>query len=118
MQLGDTFILASGHLWMVLSDPSAHAGSFVFANLTSDARRAGTDCELNCGDHPWVTKKCYVNFGDAKEVTPLHEAAMVPFIATKIITKHFPLEPAVLHRIVAAAKVSKALAQNLKKYFL
>lgn len=118
MQAGDTFIIANAHLWMVLSDPSSHGGCFVFANLTTDSRRAGTDCELNCGDHPWVTRKCYVNFGDAYEVTPEHEARMAVFIASNGIVRHLPLEPAILQRIVAAAKVSKALAKNLQKYFI
>jgi hypothetical protein len=117
MQAGDTFLLGGGHLWIVLSDPSAHAGCFVFANLTSDYLRAGTHCELNSGDHPWVKKKCYVNFGDAYEVTPVEEARMAAFITSGAITRHVPLGPAILQKIVAAAKTSKALPKILKKYF-
>jgi hypothetical protein len=117
MQAGDTFLLGGGHLWMVLTDPPLHAGFFVFANLTSDSLRAGTHCELNFGDHPWVKKKCYVNFGDAYEVTPANEVIMTSFIESGAITRHVPLAQTVLSRIIAAAKTSTALPKNLKKYF-
>jgi hypothetical protein len=117
-EFGDTFTLANAHLWIVISDPNAHSGNFVIANLTSDSRRAGTECELNKGEHPWVIKQSFVNFGDAREVTPVEEAKMIVFVGTRDVRQHSPLDPAVLQKIVTAAKSSRALALNLKKYFL
>ena len=75
VQLGDTFLLGqASHLWVVISDPKKHAGEFVLVNITTDAFRAGKDCELNVGDHQWIRHKSYVNFGDARKVTPQEEA--------------------------------------------
>src|SRR5712664_1838063 len=97
MQLGDTFILGQGgHLWIVISDPARNAGNFIIANLTTDSRRAGTECELNKGDHHWVTQKCFVNFGDAREVSPKEEAQIVAYMAAGTIKKHFPIDQKVL----------------------
>lgn len=118
IQAGDTFIMGTGgHLWIVLSDPSKNCGSFVMTNLTSDRRRSGSDCELNVGDHPWISHKCYVSFGDAREVNQEQASDIQRFMKVGSIEKQFPLEPKILQRIVSAAKVSTALTIALKKYF-
>jgi hypothetical protein len=117
MQLGDTFILGQGgHLWIVISDPAKHAGKFVIVNLTTDVFRAGKDCELNPGDHQWITAKCYVNFGDAREVSPKEEAKIVTHMGTGAITKHYPMKLAILQKIISAGRQSKALARGLLLY--
>jgi hypothetical protein len=118
MKLGDTFIIGEGgHLWIVISDPAKHSSKFVIANLTTDANRAGTDCELNRGDHQWIKEKCYVNFADAREVTPVEEARMRESIVAGTIARHFPMKIAILQRILTAAKKSKALPTGLRNYF-
>lgn len=69
IQLGDTFYWKDGgHLWVVISDPSAHQGEFVIVNLTGDLFRAGRECVLQVGDHQWVTKETYVYYGLAKKM--------------------------------------------------
>ncbi len=115
MQLGDTFVI--DHLWIVVSDPAKHAGKFIIVNLTTDIFRAGKECELNPGDHQWIKQKCYVSFADAREVSPKEEAKISAYMTAGTITKHFPMNPAILQKIVAAAKQSKALAVGLRKYF-
>ncbi len=118
MKLGDTFILVQGgHLWIVISDPSKHSSKFVIANLTTDANRAGTDCQLNRGDHEWIREKCYLNFGDAREVGLKEAAKMMELINDGTISKHYPMKDAVLQKIIAAAKQSKALPTGLRCYF-
>jgi hypothetical protein len=118
MQCGDTFVLGDGgHLWIVISDPVKHAGNFVIANLTTDVNRAGKDCELNKGDHQWIKHKSFVNFSDAREVNLKEEACMIALIAAGHIRQHFPMNPAILQKIITAAKTSKALKTGLKKYF-
>ena len=117
MQLGDTFILGQGgHLWIVISDPGKHAGKFIIVNLTTDVFRAGKDCELNPGDHQWITAKSYVNFGDAREVSPKEEAKIVAYMAAGTIKKHFPMNSVILQKIVAAGKQSKALPTGFLAY--
>lgn len=119
MQLGDTFLFNVGkaHLWIVVSDPFKHAGSFIIVNLTTDSRRAGTDCELNTEDHPWIREKCWVNFGDAEEVTPAEEAKLLTFMASGTINKNHPMNAAVLAKITVIAKATKALKIKYRKYF-
>lgn len=117
IQLGDTFILGErGHLWIVISEPTKHAGHFVIVNLTTDVFRAGCDCELNPGDHQWITEKCYVTFGDARKVGPKEAAQILAYMAAGTITKHFPMNASVLQKIIAAGKQSKALPTGLLVY--
>jgi hypothetical protein len=115
MQFGDTFVLT--HLWIVISDPAKHSGNFLIANLTTNVARAGTDCELNQGDHTWITHKCFVSFADAREVFPKEELKIITLMAAGNIKKHFPMEPKILQRIVTSAGKSKALRIEYKKYF-
>ena len=114
VQLGDTFLLGQGsHLWIVISDPAKHNGEFVIVNVTSDEFRAGKECELNVGDHQWVKHKSYVSFGDARRVTPAEDAKIQLYISQGHMKQHFPVKKAVLQRIIAAAKTSKAIPTDL-----
>jgi hypothetical protein len=58
------------HLFLVISDPTAHNRAFIIVNLTSDVLRAGKECVLNVGDHPRITKESFIAFADALEITP------------------------------------------------
>jgi len=105
-----------GHLWVVISDPAQHDGEYIIANLTTDQFRAGKDCELNPGDHPWITEKCFVSFGDARKVTPAEDAKIATHMATKGIRKQFPVSAAALQKIVTAGKKSRALPGGFLAY--
>ena len=113
MQIGDTFYWGDGgHLWVVISDPSCHDGEFIMVNLTKDVFRAGKECELIVGDHRWIREKTYVSFGDAKKVGPREAVNLEKSIANGVIRTHYPMKPAVLQKIVSAAKESKALPEE------
>lgn len=79
--------------------------------------RAGNECELNKGDHGWIVCKCFVNFGDAQEVTPAEEVKIAALINAKQITPHPQMNVTILQKIAVAAKSSKAIKIGLKKYF-
>lgn len=115
VQFGDTFVIQ--HLWIVASDPAANSGKFIIFNITTDRSRAGTDCELTPSDHPWITEKSYVSFGDAREVSPKEELKLLELMNGGTIRKHYPLKKTVLQRIVNAAKTSRALPLRFKNYF-
>ena len=73
LQAGDTFKAADrsveSHVWVILSDPRAHAGyPVLIANLTS--WRSGMDeaCVLHRGDHPLVSRKTCMNYRDSRLV--------------------------------------------------
>jgi hypothetical protein len=117
IQLGDTILFApNGHLWIVISDSSKHAGNFLIVNLTTDIFRAGAECELNPSDHQWIREKCYVTFGDARKVSPKEESLILAHMGTGTITKHFPVRSTVLQKIIAAGKQSKALPTGFLIY--
>jgi mRNA-degrading endonuclease toxin of MazEF toxin-antitoxin module len=121
LSLGDSFLMPTpghsfDHLWIVISDPKANGGCFVIVNLTTDVLRAGTECELNPGDHRFVSRKCYVNFADALEIDPA-KAANIEALKGAKITPHDQLDDNLVQRIISAAKISKALSVKLKKYF-
>jgi hypothetical protein len=120
MKLGDAFLMPdssqSRHLYIVISDPATNAGTFVIVNITGDRFRTAQECVLNVGDHPWIKKTSYVAFSDALEITPIIANKLNKRIATNIIKLQPSLESKVLERIISAAKVSTALAENLKKY--
>jgi len=120
MRLGDSFLMPTpghsfDHLWIIVSDPQAHEGCFVIVNLTTDALRAGKECELNPGDHRFINQKSYVNFADAMEIDPLR-AACINALMGKKITPHDPIDEPLIQKIVSAAKTSKALPVKLRKY--
>jgi len=121
MRLGDTFLMPTpghslDHLWILISEPATHQGSFVIVNITTDVLRAGNDCELSQGDHRFINQKSYVNYADAMEIDPAREECIQGLIRAKKITPHDHLDDPVIQRIVAAAKISKALPVKLRKY--
>ena len=117
LQLGDTLIFApGGHLWIVISDASKHAGTCIIVNLTTDLFRAGRDCELKRGDHPWITEQSYVSYGDARMVSPKEDAQIIALMANGTITRHHHMCTPIIEKIIAAARSSKAISPGLLVY--
>ncbi|MGA3334965.1 MAG: hypothetical protein ABSC62_12475 [Terracidiphilus sp.] len=117
MQIGDTFYWnEGGHLWVVISDPNMHAGEFIAVNLTKDLFRSGKDCELLPSDHRWIKEKTYVSFGDALKINSKECLRLEKSITAGTINRHFPMRPATLQKIIAAAKKSKAFAPAYLAY--
>jgi hypothetical protein len=115
VQLGDTFYWKEGgHLWVVISNPDTHAGEFVIVNLTKDVFRAGKDCELHPADHKWITGSTYVSFGDARKLGVKEEINLTEQISLGTIKRHLPLSAALIQKIVAAGKKSKAMSEEYK----
>jgi hypothetical protein len=116
IKIGDTFYVKDGgHLLVVISDPSARAGEFITVNLTTDWFRAGRECELSVGEHPWVREPSYISFGDARKWGPKEEIALAQQIALQTMRMHSPMKPSILAKIIAAGKKSKALRSDYKK---
>jgi hypothetical protein len=121
MRLGDAFLMgnpggATKHLWIVISDPTAHGGNGLIVNVTTHKRRAGGECSLLPGDHPWVTQECWISFGDARVVAPNQWARIQTGIAQGIVLPQAPASSSVVARIVGAAKTSVAFAPDFLKY--
>ncbi len=63
MQAGDTFIMGDGgHLWVVISDPAKHDGTFIIVNLKTTVPIR--TCQ-QCG-HTWAAR-----LRDGKPIYPL-----------------------------------------------
>jgi hypothetical protein len=121
MKLGDAFLMSvppnfdREHLFFVISDPAKHGGSFIIVNITGDEFRAGRECVLVAGDHPWIRKQSFVTFTDAMEITP-DRAQNIDALMGTTIKAQPPLKPETLTKVVEAAKTSKAIPVGLKKY--
>jgi hypothetical protein len=119
MKLGDAFTMAvpprydTPHLFFVISDPSASNGIYHIVNITTDYIRAGKDCVLNVGDHPWIKGPSYVSFRDAREITPSLD---LDSLVGKLVVMQQPLRPEVLAKIVAAARATKGYRNEFKAY--
>lgn len=103
------------HLFFVISDPAQHGGTFVVVNITQDHIRAGRDCVLQIGDHPWITGESFVTFRDARLITPPEEAHLISMFGAEVLVEA-PVDLIVLKRIIEAAKSSRSLAPVYKKY--
>jgi len=103
IKIGDTFFWKDGgHLWVVISDPTIHAGEFVIVNLTGNQSRAGKECILVVGDHKWMG--------------PTEEANLSQQISAGTMKMHVPMSATTLVKIIAAGKVSKAIPTGLIPY--
>jgi hypothetical protein len=121
MKLGDTFTMAVpprfriSHLFLVISDPLRHDAGFVTVNITTDFIRAGEECVLCVGDHPWITKKSFLSFRDAILIDAQKEESIQGLVGT-LVTVHEPLTEIVLKKIVDSAKNSRSMPQTLKSF--
>jgi hypothetical protein len=121
MKLGDAFTMAVpprfriSHLFFVISDPLRHGAEFVVVNITTDHIRAGEECFLSVGDHPWITKKSFLSFRDAILIDAKKEETIQGLVGT-LVTMHSPLTGTVLKRIVDSAKASRSIPQTLKEF--
>lgn len=120
MDCGDVFLMGTvggqtKHWWIIISDPKKHGGTFVIVNITTDAKRTDKSCVLKAAEHPWITAESYACYGDAIVVTP-EKAKLIQTGFGEFIIKQPPCKADVLHRIIQAAKSSKALPIICKKY--
>ncbi|HEY1657596.1 MAG TPA: hypothetical protein VGG14_04575 [Candidatus Sulfotelmatobacter sp.] len=116
MELGDTFVMGEGgHLWVVISNPALNR-EFIIVNITGDEFRAGRDCELLPGNHPFISKRSFVAYGDAKKVTPEAAVKLQAAIDAGAIRPRARMSKVTLDKIVAAGKTSKALREEYHVY--
>jgi hypothetical protein len=121
MNLGDAFTMAVPpnfdlpHLFFVISDPLKNSGAYHIVNITTNYIRAGKECVLNVGDHEWITQVSYVSFRDAREIDAKMSKAIDSLVGSKVKMQP-PLKAVVIQRIIAAAKTSKSIPLEFKKF--
>jgi hypothetical protein len=113
---GDTFRsnLPPRHIWVIISDPNAHSGKFVFVNLTTLTDKCVDDsCILEPKDYqPFLTHQTTVaysrfHFGDAAGMEDLVQSQM--FIAMP------PIPQPTLRKIIVGGRASPHLPPAAKK---
>jgi hypothetical protein len=121
MNLGDCFTMqvppsySVPHLYFVISDPKLNAGTYYIVNITGDQLRAGRECVLQVGEHPWITKESFVSFGDTIEIAGPTVKMIDALIGTKVVMQA-PSSKATLAKIIAAGKISKAIPKAYKAF--
>src|SRR5262245_2079026 len=121
MKIGDAFLMKVPprnipHFFVVISDSAKNNGTFIIVNITGDRFMAGEECILNIGDHPWITKKSYLMFSRALEITLIHAKRLNKLIEQNKIKPQPSVSEEVLEKIIAAAKISTSITENFKKY--
>lgn len=117
--IGDTYLIPTPpdykikHLYILIAqDPST--GLFLAVNVTK--KRPGTDftCELNVGDHSFITNPSIIKYDEPIEVecTKLEDA-----LNKSIIVSRQAVSPELLEKIQLGAKTSPAFAPRYLKYF-
>ncbi|MGO9636807.1 MAG: hypothetical protein ACLPSO_02575 [Terracidiphilus sp.] len=68
---------------------------------------------MNIDDHRWIKEKTYISFGDALKISSKEMLNLEKGIKSGAIRTHYPMKPAVLQRIITAAKHSISLRPEL-----
>jgi hypothetical protein len=116
MKQSDTFlgggeVHGEDHLWLILNDPSAHAGVALIVNVSTLRLGAETTCIVQPGEHPFINHDSYVRYGSARKVKAdiLAEA-----VHKGLLKLHQPAGKAFLEKVRAGAKASPLLAMELR----
>jgi len=103
------------HPWIILSHPVD--GCVLLANLTDVIHDPDEECVLQVGDHPCISKTSYVYFASKAE-WPSKKMGHV-LAEGKLVTHYEDLSPEILAKVIAAARTSRHMADDIKiKYGL
>lgn len=73
MKAGETFFLgaksADRHLWVIISDPTIDPHQVLFVSMTSHDVTKEDVCLIEAGEHPFVSHRTCIAYGDAREAS-------------------------------------------------
>jgi len=106
--IGDTFVWCPpgtgiDHLWILISDPAAHAGKCVLVNLT-ESSHGKLSYTLTVGQHRWIYKDSDVNFGDAFQTSIENLSAHVSLGSA---IPHDKMDSLIVNEIILRAKTTR-----------
>lgn len=110
MNAGDTFIIdepgtsLDSHLWIAISDPAANPEEVVLVNFTKYRADKDQACIVECGDHPFVSRKTCVEYRGAKTASARE---LQTLLDSGAISSHKPASPGLLARIRAGVPRSR-----------
>lgn len=116
--VGDTFVVPNPdngqeHFYIVIA--ITETADPIAVNLTSTLI-SRSNCILQPGEHPWITKPSGVNFWDLKR--PMRLAALRDGARGGIVRSQVPLGVPVVRRIISAARESRLFPDHLKRYLV
>ena len=116
MKQGDTFlgggeVHGEDHLWLIINDPSAHAGLALIANVSTLRPNAETTCIVQSVEHPFIKHASYVRYGSARGVKV---ADLATAVKKGLLKPHQAAGKALLEKARAGAKASPLLAGELR----
>jgi hypothetical protein len=114
--VGDTFVWCPPgtvvrHLWIVISDASAHNDKCVVINLTESAHGEQSFI-VKPGEHPYVYKDSDVNFGDAFQTS---ETQLKSEVACQSAKPDAPMDQKIVSEIIERAREHPAFPPFLRK---
>ena len=116
MKQGDTFlggaeVHGEDHLWVIINEPSAHAGVALIVNVSTLRPNAETTCIVHPGEHPFNRHDSYVRFGSGRAVKV---ADLAEAVKKRLLKPHQAAAKALLEKARAGAKASPQLAGELR----
>jgi len=116
MKPGDTFlgggeVHGENHLWLVINDPSAHAGVALIVNVSTLRPNAETTCLVRRGEHPFIQHDSYVRYGSARQANVVDLEKLVKAGRLK---PHQIASKVLLEKVRAGATASPLLVEELR----
>jgi hypothetical protein len=120
---GQTFLAKTGspsdasreHLYVVLTEPN-DKGCIIWVSWNSlkDGRFYDKTCVLDVGDHPFITKKTWVNYGRAAIVTV---EEIKRNLARGVLAENDPMKEEVFNRIAAGLLASDHTPMEAAEFY-
>ena len=110
---GSSFILG-GHLWVVISEPSATLEDVIIVNLTSKKPHSDTTTVLTPNDHKFIKHETVINYSDARI---LNHVDIVKRVRDRLIEPRERFEEDVTRRIQRGLLASPRTPRDIKDFF-
>ncbi len=115
MEAGDTFKYGRrGHLWVVVSNPTASPAHVLIVNMTTD-RGIDRSCILNVGDHPFVEHTTCMRYDMARIET---NQDLERHVASNAVQLHPPVSVDILERIRQGAATTDHIPFKCKQLLI
>ena len=106
---------ATEHLWIIVAEIDAASGKAVCVNVTTEQYDSDKSCQLNKGDHSFVSHPSVIYYKDARELDlTLVEIAITSGIKKFICKPHDPCSPELLKRVQQGLIASKETPKGIK----
>jgi hypothetical protein len=120
LKCGDTFLLPKRssdpeHLWIIVAETDPLSRKAICVNITTERPHSDKTCQLDRGDHPFVTHASVIFYQDAREIDlTMVEKALAAGIKDFVCIAHLPCSSELLARIQKGLIDSKFTPKGIK----